>query len=298
MKFGLVGTAYWARHCHAPALADEPTIDFAGVWGRDLGRASEVAAAHGVRAYDDYDAFLGDVDVVDFCVAPDVQAEMGVRAALAGKHLLLEKPVATSVELAARLEAAVEEAGVCSVVFFTRRFEPAQKEWLASLEAEGGWRGAWSISIADGLAPGSPFGPSKWRYEKGPLWDIGPHALATLWPVLGPVTAVSAVRGGGDLVHVVFTHEGGATSTALLTLASPPGSAYNEVTFWGPGGRSTMPAVHVPSRESLRVAGRELVACIERGDRSHPCGVTFGRQVVEVLALAEGQLSPLRPETA
>ena len=292
MKFGLVGTGYWARHAHAEALANEQTIEFVGVWGRDLGRATEVAAPYGAQPYDDYDAFLAGIDVVDFSLDPDVQAELATRAAAAGKHLLLEKPMATSVEAAARLEAAAEKSGVCSVVFFTRRYEPAHRKWLETLQQQGGWRGAWSLWIADGLTPGSRFESSVWRREKGPLWDIGPHALATLWPILGPVTAVSAVRGDHDLVHLVLTHEGGATSTASLTLTAPHEAAHIEVTFWGGSGLSTMPPSEVPSRESLRVAIRELVDCIKRGDRSHPCGVAFGRQVVEVLALANRHISP------
>ncbi len=174
MRFGLVGTGYWARHAQAEALANEPTVDFVGVWGRDLGRATDVATPHGVRPYVDYDAFLSDVDVVAFSLDPDVQADLATRAAAAGKHLLLEKPIATTVEAALRLEAAAERSGVCSVVFFTRRFEAVQREWLETLQREGGWRGAWSLWIADGLAPGSPFEGSVWRREKGPLWDIGP----------------------------------------------------------------------------------------------------------------------------
>jgi predicted dehydrogenase len=292
VRFGLVGTGYWARHTHAEALANEPTIEFVGVWGRDLGRATETAAPHGAKAYDDYEAFLADVDVVAFSLDPDVQAELATRAATAGKHLLLEKPIATSVEVAARLEAAADKAGVCSVVFFTRRYEPAHRKWMENLLRQGSWRGAWCLWIADGLAPGSRYESSVWRREKGPLWDIGPHALATLWPVLGPVTAVSAVRGDHGLVHLVLTHESGATSTASLTLMAPHEATYNEVTFWGGSGRSSMPPSEVPSRESLRVAIRELVDCIERGDRSHPCGVAFGRQVVEVLALANRHISP------
>lgn len=294
MRFGLVGTGYWARHAQAEALANEPTVDFVGVWGRDLGRATDVATPHGVRPYVDYDAFLSDVDVVAFSLDPDVQADLATRAAAAGKHLLLEKPIATTVEAALRLEAAAERSGVCSVVFFTRRFEAVQREWLETLQREGGWRGAWSLWIADGLAPGSPFEGSVWRREKGPLWDIGPHALSLLWPVLGPVTAVSAVRGEEDLVHLVLAHQTGATSTASMTLTAPSEAKYNEVTFWGASGRSTMPPSEMSSQESLRVAIRELVDCIERGDPAHPCGVTFGRQVVEVLALADRHISAPR----
>jgi predicted dehydrogenase len=291
MKFGLVGTGYWARHAQAQALAHEPTVDFVGVWGRDFGRATEVGSPHGVPAYADYDALLADVDAVAFSVDPDAQAVLATRAATAGKHLLLEKPVATNVEAALRLEAAAEQSGVCSVVFFTRRFEDNYRKWLDTLRREGGWRGAWSLWLADGLAPGSPFGSSLWRREKGALWDIGPHALSMLWPVLGPVTAVSAVRGEHDLVHLVLAHQSGATSTASLTLALPSAAVYNELTFWGPAGRSSMPPSEMSTQEALRVAIRELAGCINRGDRSHPCGVAFGRQVVEVLALADRHIS-------
>ena len=291
MRFGLVGTGYWARHTQAEALAKEPAVEFVSVWGRNFGRATEVATAFGARPFDDYDAFLTDVDVVAFSLDPDAQAELATRAALAGKHLLLEKPIATSVEAAVRLEAAVEQSSVCSVVFLTRRFEAAQRRWLDDLRREGGWRGAWSLWIADGLVPGSPFESSVWRREKGPIWDIGPHALSILWPVLGPVTAVNAVRGEHDLVHLVFAHQSGATSTASLTLLAPRPARYNEVTFWGTAGRSTMPPTEMSSQEALGVAIRELLDCIKKGDRSHPCGVVFGRQIVEVLASAQRHVS-------
>ena len=39
LKFGLVGTGYWARIAHAPALASTEGIELAGVWGREIGRA-------------------------------------------------------------------------------------------------------------------------------------------------------------------------------------------------------------------------------------------------------------------
>ena len=36
MRFGLVGPGYWAQGTHAVALAREPVVDFAGVWGREI----------------------------------------------------------------------------------------------------------------------------------------------------------------------------------------------------------------------------------------------------------------------
>ena len=69
----------------------------AGVWGRRFERAQQVAGQMDVTAYDDVGALLDDVDAVAFAVPPDVQATLATRAARAGKHLLLDKPIATTV---------------------------------------------------------------------------------------------------------------------------------------------------------------------------------------------------------
>ena len=84
MRFGLVGTGYWANSVHAPALASTRGVRLASVWGRDAEAAGALAARHGVTAYDDFDAFLASVDAVSFAVPPDVQAPLAIRAAEAG----------------------------------------------------------------------------------------------------------------------------------------------------------------------------------------------------------------------
>ncbi len=139
LRFGLVGTGYWARVTHAPALASAEGIDFTAVWGRTRGSAAKLAAEHQATAHTDIDAFLADVDGVAFAVPPDVQAEIAVLAANAGKHLLLEKPIAISADAADALARAVENARVASVVFFTARFQANVRAWLADVTRAGGW---------------------------------------------------------------------------------------------------------------------------------------------------------------
>jgi len=221
MRFGLVGTGYWARITHAPALATTPGVTLSSVWGRDPVAAQALASRHGATAHPDFDAFLDSVDAVAFAVPPHVQAPLAIRAAEAGKHLLLEKPIALSAETADELVAAVEKANVASVVFFTWRFNREIRAWLADEHARGGWWGGdWSGGVAvwlgTSLQPGSPFN-TPWRQEKGALWDLGPHMVAMLWACLGRVTAVTAIAGQGDVAHLVLRHEGGASSTATMT---------------------------------------------------------------------------------
>ena len=122
LRFGLVGTGYWARIAHAPALSLTDGIELAGVWGRDPRAAAALAAEHGATAYEEIDALLAAVDGVAFAVPPSVQAPIAAAAARAGKHLMLEKPIALVEAEADDLVAAIAEGQVASVVFFTLRF--------------------------------------------------------------------------------------------------------------------------------------------------------------------------------
>src|SRR5260370_471862 len=186
LRFGLVGTGYWARTTHAPSLASSEDIEFVAVWGRNPAAARALAAEHGATAYADFDAFLAGVDGVAFSVPPDVQAAMAARAAAAGKHLLLEKPIATSAAAGNALVQAVEAAQVASVVFFTLRFQSDVRAWLADVTSgHHHWSGADLVLLGSSLRAASPFNTA-WRREKGGLWALGPHAISLLWPCLRP----------------------------------------------------------------------------------------------------------------
>ncbi|MCA0146184.1 Gfo/Idh/MocA family protein [Blastococcus sp. LR1] len=282
MRFGVLGTGHWARAVHATALAEHPSADLVGVWGRDLAKAKALGAEFEVPGYGDVDALLADVDAVAIALPPDVQAPLAVRAAEAGKHLLLEKPIALDAAGADRVVDAVRAAGVASVVFFTFRFQEATSTWLtqAGRTRLAGGSGSWLSSLA-----GTPFAASPWRQEHGALWDIGPHALSVLVPALGPVVAVQAGAGRGDTVHLVLTHESGAASTVTLSHTVAPMSAGIEFYVHGDAGRLVLlPEVDEPVA-AFQVAVDELTAAALTGG-THPCDVGFGRDVVAVLAAA------------
>jgi predicted dehydrogenase len=295
VRIGLVGTGHWARVAHAPALASTDGVEFTAVWGRSRAAAESLAAehtghtGHGVTAYDDLDRFLAAVDAVAFSVPPDVQATIAIRAARAGKHLLLEKPVALSVAEADTLVAAVEQSGVASVVFFTARFEPEVRAWIAEVTARDGWLGGAAVLLSSVLLGSSPF-DTPWRREKGALWDIGPHVISMLWACLGPVEAVTAVAGEADITHLVLRHPH-ATSTATVTLSAPEQAAEAGLLLWGEPGRSYMPATKDDMVTTLRTAIRELVKNAEEHNPDHACDVRFGRDIVRVLEDAERQLT-------
>jgi predicted dehydrogenase len=267
---------------HAPALAGHPAAELVGVWGRDLSKAKAVGAEFEVPGFGDLDELLEQVDAVTFALPPDAQVPLAERAAAAGKHLLLEKPVAFSTEAADRIAAVVRHAGVASVVFFTLRFQAATTTWLtqaARTELAGG-AGSWLASLA-----GSRFAASPWRHERGALWDVGPHALSVLVPALGPVVAVHAGAGLGDTVHLVLTHECGAASTVTLSLTVAPMSGGVEFFVHGDAGRLVLLPDSGSAQEAFALAVDELQAAALTGG-THPCDVGFGRDVVRVLETA------------
>jgi predicted dehydrogenase len=289
MRFGLVGTGYWARITHAPALASTEGIEFAAVWGRDNWAASSLAEPYGAKAHEDFGAFLDDVDAVAFSVPPDVQAHHATLAARAGKHLLLEKPVAITQSAGDNLVKAVDEAGVASVVFFTHRFQDNVRAWLADMEARTGWAGGFAVWLGTALQGSNPFN-TPWRREKGGLWDLGPHALSLLWACLGPVTGVTADGGPADVSHLILHHEGGATSTATLTLNAPESTGEFGLLIWGEPGTAEAPTDLVDSVAALRTALTELTANARSGQTAHPCDVRFGHAIGRVLADAQAQI--------
>ena len=297
LRFGLAGTGYWARVTHAPALAATEGVELTAVWGRNPQAAADLAAGYQATPHHDVSAFLAGVDAVSFAVPPDVQAAIATQAARAGKHLLLEKPVALTEAAADGLVEAVEQAGVASVVFFTQRFQPDVRAWLAEVEGRGGWAGGVSAWLGSALRESNPFN-TPWRQDQGGLWDIGPHMISLLWASLGPVTSVTADTGPADVAHLVLHHQGGATSTTTVTLSAPESAADMEAYVWGESGRLVAPGGSVDRVAALSTALRELAANARAGQTRHPCDARFGRDVGRVLAEAQRQIDARRAAQA
>ncbi|MGC4803495.1 Gfo/Idh/MocA family protein [Micromonospora sp. DT233] len=287
LRFGLFGTGHWATQTHAAAIDAHPDAELAGVWGRNPDRAAELARRHGVPVFTEVDALLDACDAVAVALPPDVQADIAVRAATAGRHLLLDKPLALDLAGADRVVAAAGSSGVASVVFFTQRFHPNVTGFLAATAATGGWQHARATMFASIFQPGNPYGGSQWRRDRGALWDIGPHALSIIVPVLGRVSRVAAADGPSGLVHLLLTHDGGATSTVSLTLDAPPEAVTRDFVFFGENGVTQAPPGDGSPVTALATAIDQLVEEVDAGTRDHHCDVRFGREVVAVLAAAE-----------
>ncbi len=125
---GIVGTG-WVSTEHIRAFEQNPHARVSAVCSRDKSRARAKAESMGLArcaVYDDFDAMLQDkdVDIISICTPHHLHVRQGIAAAKAGKHILLEKPIALDLPGLRALEKAVTGAGVKTVVSFVLRWNP------------------------------------------------------------------------------------------------------------------------------------------------------------------------------
>src|SRR5262245_10119043 len=136
LGFGIVGAGMVARY-HAAGIERAPGARLVAVCREAATRAEAAAAQFGVPCETDLEALLGrpDIDAVCICTPSGQHAAQAIAAARAGKHVLVEKPMALSLADADTMIAAAREAGVTLGVAFQRRTEPAYTSLRSALEA-------------------------------------------------------------------------------------------------------------------------------------------------------------------
>jgi predicted dehydrogenase len=125
---GIVGTG-WVSTEHIRAFERNPFTRVAAICSREKGRArakAESMLLGPCAAYDDYGAMLRDKDIriISICTPHHLHAQQAVEAAEAGKHILLEKPIALDLRGLRAIEKAVADSGVKTVVSFVLRWNP------------------------------------------------------------------------------------------------------------------------------------------------------------------------------
>lgn len=290
LRVGIIGTGFWAVHTHGPVLAEHPQAELVGIWGRRPEATAAAADSLHTRGFDGLNEMLDAVDAVVLTVPPTAQADLAVACAAAGKHLLLEKPLALDTGGAGRIVDAVQNAGVAALVFFTSRHRPEQAGWIAAAQRRE-WvtaRATWTASL---FKPDFEPDPTNWRHTAGALWDVGPHALSVALGVLGDAIEVSATAGTGDMVHLIVQHRSGATSMATLSLTAPPAAGESLFTAYGESGILNMPVPLSTPQEAAACAISDLAEMVRTGVRDHPADVSLGFQVTRTLAAAQEALS-------
>src|ERR1700761_898982 len=252
--FGVVGAGVIGAF-HAAAIAMVPDARLVAATDVDPGRAEAFAGRHGCVAAPDLDALTGrdDVDVVAVCVPSGLHAEVGVRAAQAGKHLVVEKPIDVSLAAADRLIAAAAAAGVTATVISQHRFDPGVVELRRLIDGGAFGRLLLGQASTKWWRSQDYYDSASWRgtraMDGGALMNQGIHYADLLRWCLGPVAEVSALT-------VTQAHEMEAEDCALATVRFTSGAV----------GTITATTSVVPGfPERLEISGTQGSAIVEDG---------------------------------
>jgi predicted dehydrogenase len=128
MKIALLGTGF--GQAHAAVYAERPDVDQVVVFGRTPEKLAKISDQFGFATTTDLDAVITDAsaDLVDICLPTRLHAEVAVAAMQAGRDVLIELPLATTLEDAHRVVAAQQATGRQAFVDMFSRFSPASQQ--------------------------------------------------------------------------------------------------------------------------------------------------------------------------
>ncbi|MBI3962325.1 MAG: Gfo/Idh/MocA family oxidoreductase, partial [Deinococcus sp.] len=175
---GIVGLG-WVAGEYIKGFAHRGDTEVVTLCSRDLSKAKAVAKQHGLEnctAYDDYEKMLEDerVGLVAICTPHPQHAPQTIAAAQAGKHIIIEKPVAINLKDLKAMRDAVRKAKVKTVVSFVLRWNPlfeTVKRLLAEKSLGDLYYG--EVDYLHGIGPW--YGQYSWNIKK----DMGGSALLT-----------------------------------------------------------------------------------------------------------------------
>lgn len=201
LRMAIVGAGVWGD-THAAIFKEHPGADPVAICDQNAARAEALAGKYGIagvyRSVDDMLA-QGGFDAVSIVTPDHLHAEIAVKCAEAGKHMLIEKPIATTAEDVHRIVNAAQKHRVRVMVDLHNRWSPPFAQ--AKTELENGTLGTLQSAyfrlndtkwVATDMLP--------WAAKSSILWFLGSHSLDTLqWLFNDRVERVYCVAGRGVL---------------------------------------------------------------------------------------------------
>ena len=181
IKMALVGAGTWGAN-HARIYKAHPFADVVAICDADRAKAESVAADEGIQGvYDDYEKMFVecDCDAVAIVTPDFAHADIAVAAANAGKHILIEKPLATTRKDVFRILEACEANGVRGMVDLHNRWNPPfHSAWQSVRAGELGDAYSAYYRLNDVRWVATDMLP--WASKSSILWFLGSHSLDTL----------------------------------------------------------------------------------------------------------------------
>jgi len=220
-KVGIIGYG-WVSGAHIAAINATGHGEVTAIYSSRPLDAAEVSARHGgpISCFRDLSAMLAtDIEVVSICSYPQDHAAHAIAAAAAGKHLIIEKPLALNWEDCVSIQRAVQEAGVKTCVCFECRFSSQFLAIKAMIDQ--GLLGRIHYAEVDyyhGIGPW--YGQFRWNTRKNAggssLLSAGCHAMDALLLCMGEDVEVVSSYSTHSLNREFAQYEYPTTSVTIL----------------------------------------------------------------------------------
>ncbi len=196
VRFGIIGCGRVAPR-HAQSISQLDATELLAVADIKESRASSFAKTHGGLPFTDYRKLLerNDIDAVSICVPSGLHAQVAVDAMQAGKHVLVEKPIAIRLNDADRMIEVAKDEGVTLAVVLQNRYNHPMQQ-LRNLIDEGGLGRLYlGNATVRWFRPQSYYEDEwhgTWAMDGGSLMNQSIHHIDALQWFMGPVASVSA----------------------------------------------------------------------------------------------------------
>jgi predicted dehydrogenase len=199
INVGIIGTGF-GQKIHLPALQEHPETRAIALWNRNLTKAKQIAQQQEIpHAYDEFTELLTlpELDAVAISTPPFLHYEMAKAALLAGKHVLLEKPLTLKVSEAQELYHLARRQELVAIADFEFRFVPAWQQFAQLLQAGAVGSKKRFINI-DWLVPSRANPERAWNWYArrdqggGVLGAIGSHVFDYIHWLFGDIGQISA----------------------------------------------------------------------------------------------------------
>lgn len=259
IRFGILSFAHYHANFWAEAINTAADVVLAGIWDDDAERGQAAARQYAAGYRSDLSALLRECDAVGITSETVKHADLVEQAAAAGCHILLEKPIATTLADCDRIAAAVRAAGIIFMQNFPKRYDPINHA-LLEIVRRGDLGQLTLVRIRHGHFHGlrADFG-REWFVDPalgggGTLIDEGVHAADFLLWLLGEPDTVSATISNRvlnlpveDTALACFTYPSGTlaeVSTGWSFLA-----ADQSIELYGTQGSALLSGVDLASRD-------------------------------------------------
>jgi UDP-N-acetylglucosamine 3-dehydrogenase len=194
LKVGVIGCGSIAKHRHIPEYAANENVELVAFCDIVESRANEMAKEYGGKSYTSYEDLLAnsDVEAVSVCTPNYLHAPVSIAALNAGKHVLCEKPMATSLEEAESMIEAAKKNDKKLMIGHNQRFVPSHQKARQMIEnGELGKIYSFRTAFGHGGPEGwSADGKESWFFKKneafiGAMGDLGVHKTDLMRYILG-----------------------------------------------------------------------------------------------------------------